>query len=78
MKITLERENNLKDDELGKIHIRNIRGSFITTCPVCGYSFRREMDPKNRRNKGIRCPMCGYKWNRLDLVDKNHKFPHKK
>ena len=78
MEIILRREINLKDDQFGKINIRKVKDHFILTCPVCGYSFRPEMDPKHKRNNWNRCPMCGYKWNRPEMIDNNHSSPDKK
>jgi rubrerythrin len=78
MEITLRRDNNLKDDRFEKIRIRTTKDHFILTCPVCGYSFRPEMDPKHRKSKWNRCPMCGYKWNSPDFVDNNYNSSDKK
>ena len=37
----------------------NFSDDLITTCPVCGFSFRT-FDSKTRK-KIKKCPMCGYK-----------------
>lgn len=45
-------------DNKKEIKIEGIGNSLITTCPVCGFSFRT-YDPKTRK-KINKCPMCGY------------------